>query len=66
MNGSRTLTVGVEGPMIPTQPPAPKRKATDDANPLAATAGKKLKREVSVHIRCLLYTNQTALSYADI
>ncbi|KAM5539274.1 hypothetical protein V8D89_007147 [Ganoderma adspersum] len=47
MNGSRTLTVGVEGPMIPTQPPAPKRKATDDANPLAATAGKKLKRETS-------------------
>ncbi|KAI1797063.1 Mis12-Mtw1 protein family-domain-containing protein [Ganoderma leucocontextum] len=33
--------------MIPTQPPASKRKATDDANPLAATAGKKLKRETS-------------------
>ncbi|TBU55459.1 Mis12-Mtw1 protein family-domain-containing protein [Dichomitus squalens] len=33
--------------MIPIQPQASKRKATDDANPLAATAGKKLKRETS-------------------
>ncbi|KAH9910123.1 Mis12-Mtw1 protein family-domain-containing protein [Epithele typhae] len=32
--------------MIPSQPQAGKRKATDDVNPLAATAGKKLKREV--------------------
>ena len=50
MNGSRTLTLAVEGPMIPTQPPPSKRKATDDANPLAATAGKKLKREVRGHV----------------
>ncbi|KAI0366174.1 hypothetical protein BV20DRAFT_952953 [Pilatotrama ljubarskyi] len=33
--------------MIPSQPQPSKRKATDDANPLAATAGKKLKRENS-------------------
>ena len=32
--------------MIPSQPQASKRKATEDVNPLAATTGKKLKREV--------------------
>ncbi|RPD59709.1 hypothetical protein L227DRAFT_586562 [Lentinus tigrinus ALCF2SS1-6] len=32
--------------MIPSQPQTSKRKATDDANPLAAAAGKKLKRDV--------------------
>ncbi|KAI9061190.1 hypothetical protein FKP32DRAFT_1631862 [Trametes sanguinea] len=33
--------------MIPSQPQPSKRKATDDANLLAATAGKKVKRENS-------------------
>ncbi|KAI9000465.1 Mis12-Mtw1 protein family-domain-containing protein [Trametes punicea] len=33
--------------MIPTQPQPSKRKATDDANPLAATTAKKVKRENS-------------------
>ncbi|RDX56966.1 hypothetical protein OH76DRAFT_1491402 [Lentinus brumalis] len=33
--------------MIPSQPPTSKRKATDDANPFAAIAGKKLKRDNS-------------------
>ncbi|KAI0324747.1 hypothetical protein GY45DRAFT_1331204 [Cubamyces sp. BRFM 1775] len=46
MNGSRTATIGLEAPMIPSQPQPSKRKATDDANPLATT-GKKLKRETS-------------------
>ena len=51
MNGSRTVTsVAVEGPMIPSQPQPSKRKATDDANPLAAAAGKKLKRDVRTRV----------------
>ncbi|KAI0671351.1 Mis12-Mtw1 protein family-domain-containing protein [Trametes maxima] len=33
--------------MIPSQPQTSKRKATDDANPLTTTTGKKLKREGS-------------------
>ncbi|KAI0635540.1 Mis12-Mtw1 protein family-domain-containing protein [Trametes polyzona] len=33
--------------MIPTQPQPTKRKATDDANPLATATGKKAKRENS-------------------
>ncbi|CDO71813.1 hypothetical protein BN946_scf184939.g37 [Trametes cinnabarina] len=47
MHGSRTAIIGLEVPMIPSQPQPTKRKATDDTNPLAATAGKKLKRETS-------------------
>ncbi len=59
MNGSRTVTsVAVEGPMIPSQPPTSKRKATDDANPLAAIAGKKLKRDV----RALVYSLLSAMT----
>ena len=46
MTSSKTVTIEVAGPMIPSQPPPGKRKATEDVNPLAATAGKKLKREV--------------------
>ncbi|KAI0649521.1 Mis12-Mtw1 protein family-domain-containing protein [Trametes meyenii] len=47
MNGSRTTTIGLEALMIPSQPQTSKRKATDDANPLTTTTGKKLKREGS-------------------
>lgn len=52
MNGSRTTTIRLETPMIPTQPQPTKRKATEDANPLAAT-GKKVKREVREQSLCL-------------
>ncbi|KAH9847254.1 Mis12-Mtw1 protein family-domain-containing protein [Lenzites betulinus] len=47
MNGSRTATIRLETPMIPSQPQPTKRKATDDANPLGATTGKKVRRENS-------------------
>ncbi|KAI0749291.1 Mis12-Mtw1 protein family-domain-containing protein [Daedaleopsis nitida] len=47
MTGSRTVTVEVEGPMIPTQPQTSKRKATEDANPLNGLGAKKAKRENS-------------------
>ncbi|KAI0819262.1 Mis12-Mtw1 protein family-domain-containing protein [Trametes gibbosa] len=48
MNGSRTVTLRLEPPMIPSQPQPTKRKATDDPNPLAATTtGKKVRRENS-------------------
>ena len=51
MTGSQVATIA----MIPSsQPQASKRKATDDANPLAATAGKKLKREVRSTNTCIL------------
>ncbi|OJT14960.1 hypothetical protein TRAPUB_8403 [Trametes pubescens] len=55
MNGSRTATIRLETPMIPTQPQPTKRKATEDANPLATTTTKKPKREVCTDQLCQLY-----------
>ena len=52
MTSARTVTLEATGPMIPSQPPPSKRKATDDANPLAGAGGKKLKREVR-HVNML-------------